>query len=96
MNNARWFLAHSRQDDDADIWNDLTLAFAVPGAKPPNIPKVVKVVSDSDTDDDMPLLVSAREHVGMPITLRLRGGMPSEDSSSSSVEEVRFPVCLCV
>ena len=50
------------QDDDADIWNDLTLAFAVPGAKPPNIPKVVKVVSDSDTDDDVSTLYESSFH----------------------------------
>jgi hypothetical protein len=50
------------QDDDADIWNDLTLAYAVPGAKPPNIPKVVKVVSDSDTDDDVSTLYESSFH----------------------------------
>jgi hypothetical protein len=50
------------QDDDADLWNDLTLAFAVPDAKPPNIPKVVKVVSDSDTDDDVSTLYESSFH----------------------------------
>jgi hypothetical protein len=50
------------QDDDADIWNDLTLVYAVPGAKPPNIPKVVKVVSDSDTDDDVSTLYESSFH----------------------------------
>ncbi|VEU45076.1 unnamed protein product [Pseudo-nitzschia multistriata] len=38
------------QDDDADLWNDLTLVNSVPGPKPPAIPRVVEVVSVSGDD----------------------------------------------
>ncbi len=40
------------QDDDAELWNDLTLVNAIPGTKPPDIPKVVEVVSCSDGSDE--------------------------------------------
>jgi hypothetical protein len=36
------------QDDDADLWNDLTLINSIPDEKPPDIPKVVEVISCSD------------------------------------------------
>jgi hypothetical protein len=41
---GRWKAAV--QDDDADLWNDLTLVNAIPDVKPPDIPKVVEVMSD--------------------------------------------------
>lgn len=50
------------QNDDADLWNDLTFAYAVPDGKPPAIPKVVKVVSDSDTDEDVSTLYESFHH----------------------------------
>lgn len=40
------------QDDDADLWNDLTLVNAIPEVKPPDIPKVVEVISCSDGSDE--------------------------------------------
>ena len=40
------------QDDDADLWNDLTLINAIPNVKPPDIPKVVEVISCSDGSDE--------------------------------------------
>ena len=43
------------QDDDADLFNDHTLAFPVPDMKSPAIPKVVDA-SDSDTDEDISTL----------------------------------------
>jgi len=47
---GRW--KEELQDDDADLWKDLTLANAVPEMKPPTIPKVVKVISVQDGSDD--------------------------------------------
>lgn len=40
------------QDDDADLWNDLTLVNVIPDVKPPDIPKVVEVVSCSDVSGE--------------------------------------------
>jgi hypothetical protein len=40
------------QDDDADLWNDLTLINSIPDVRPPGIPKVVEVVSCSDRSDE--------------------------------------------
>lgn len=40
------------QDDDADLWNDLALVNSIPDVKPPDIPRVVEVISGSDGSDE--------------------------------------------
>jgi len=69
------------QNDDADLWNDLTFAYAVPDEKPPAIPKVVKVVSDSDTDEDVSTLYESFHHG----QLHWRDEGDEEKSSSPSL-----------
>jgi hypothetical protein len=39
------------QDDDADLWLDLSFANHVPDVKPPPIPKVVSILHESDDED---------------------------------------------
>jgi hypothetical protein len=39
------------QDDDADLWLDLSFANHVPDVKPPPIPKVVSILHESDEED---------------------------------------------
>ncbi len=44
------------QDDDADLWNDLALVNSIPDVKPPDIPRVVEVISCSDGSEDVSTL----------------------------------------
>lgn len=58
---GRW--KSNLQDDDADLWNDLTLINSIPDVKPPDIPKVVEVVSCSDgSDEDVSTLAYGSYH----------------------------------
>ena len=51
------------QDDDADLWNDLTLVNAIPEVKPPDIPKVVEIISCSDgSSEDVSTLAYETSH----------------------------------
>jgi hypothetical protein len=47
---GRW--TKSLQDDDADLWKDLSLQNSIPLQKSPPVPRVVAFPSDSDEFDD--------------------------------------------
>ncbi len=56
------------QDDDADLWNDLTLVNSIPGVQPPAIPKVVEVVScvENSDEDVSTLAYGSYHHIASP------------------------------
>ena len=69
------------QDDDADLWNDLTLFNSIPNVKPPDIPKVVEVVSCSDgSDEDVSTLANENSHYSSSHYRYYKGGNKSFSS----------------
>ena len=89
------------QDDDADLWNDLTFVNAIPDVKPPDIPKVVEVVSCSDgSDEDVSTLAyesyyhSHHIHYSSPRRTRNNNSAPKEEEKSFTPSPKRSEVSL--
>ena len=57
---SRW--TSQVQDDDADLWKDLTLQNSIPDVKPPPVPTIVEVPSYNYEEDDISTLYNEPPH----------------------------------